>query len=260
MKALELDWGTMHVEVSHGEGPALVFLNSLGTDLRMWDDVCARIPSNWSTLRMDKRGHGLSETGPEGHGIGDLASDVLHAMDFAAIERAVIIGCSVGGLIAQHIALMKPERVQGLVLSNTAPALGSPERWLSRINTISEAGMASVSNEIIQLWFGPAFLETAEVTLWNALLKRTDQSGYIACCRAIADADITGKVSEISCPSLVLAGQHDRATPPAVVQALAHALPRAEYQEFRTAGHLPAVEVPCLFAAALEGFVERIPN
>ncbi len=258
MHAFTRPWGTQHLSQTEGEGTALVFLNSLGTDLRMWDAVCTRLPQGWTTLRMDKRGHGLSETAPEGYGIPDLAEDVLAAMDHAGIERAVIVGCSIGGLIAQHIALMTPERVIGLVLSNTAPQLGPAEGWLSRIEAIRTKGMAAMAEGVLPRWFGPDFLTHPDAALWRTMLARTDQDGYIATCAAIAGTDITARLSEITQPALVIAGKHDLATPPTVVEALARALPRADFMMFETTGHLPAIETPDAFTQALVRFVERI--
>lgn len=258
MQAFNLDWGTMHLNLSKGEGPAFVFLNSLGTDLRMWDAVCARLPADYNMLRMDKRGHGLSDTGPAGYGIPELANDVLAAMDHAGFDHAILVGCSIGGLIAQHIALMAPERVIGLVLSNTAPMLGAAEGWLSRIDAVKQNGMAAMAEGILPRWFGPDFLETPEAALWRSMLGRTDQLGYIATCGAIAGTDITARLPEITAPALVFAGRHDLATPPTVVEALAAALPHAELIMFETTGHLPAIELPVVFAQELINFVKRI--
>nr|WP_321510906.1 3-oxoadipate enol-lactonase [uncultured Celeribacter sp.] len=258
MHALTRDWGTMHVHHRPGSGPALVFINSLGTDLRMWDAVVTRLPESWTALRMDKRGHGLSETAAEGYGIPELAEDVIAAMNDAGLERAFLVGCSIGGLIAQHIALMAPARVMGLVLSNTAPMLGAAEGWRTRIDAIRESGMAAMSEGILPRWFGPAMLANANAPLWRTLLARTDQDGYIATCAAIAGTDITDRLSEITQPVLVFGGKHDLATPPEVVEALARALPRADLVMFEETGHLPAIEAPEAFTEALMKFVERI--
>lgn len=257
MQALKRDWGTMHLRATKGDGTALVFINSLGTDLRMWDDVVARLPEGWSSLRMDKRGHGLSGTAPQGYGIPELAEDVLAAMDQAGLSKAVIVGCSIGGLIAQHIALMAPERVICLVLSNTAPMLGPADGWLSRIEGVRANGMAAMADGILPRWFGPDMLAAPELALWRALLARTDPEGYIATCAAIAGTDITDRLGEITQPALVIGGQHDQATPPEVVEQLAAALPRADLTMFDRAGHLPAIEQPELFARTLTNFVER---
>ncbi len=257
MHAQTFDWGAMHVAKRDGDGPALVFINSLGTDLRMWDAVLARLPSASAALRMDKRGHGLSSTAPEGYGIPDLAQDVIDAMDAAKLGQVILVGCSIGGLIAQHVALMVPDRVQGLMLSNTASKLGPAEGWLERIEAIKQNGMAPMAGGILSRWFGPKMLKNPDAALWRTLLARTDQVGYIATCRAIAGTDITDRLREIAQPALVIAGEHDLATPPAVVEALARALPRADLLIFPT-GHLPAIETPDAFSKALIRFVERI--
>jgi len=262
MHAQIFDWGAMHVAKRDSDrpdvgGPDLVFINSLGTDLRMWDAVLARLPSSWSALRMDKRGHGLSSTAPEGYGIPELAQDVIDAMDAAQLGQVVLVGCSIGGLIAQHIALMVPDRVQALVLSSTASKLGPAEGWLDRIDAIKGNGMAPMAEGILPRWFGPDMLENPDAALWRTLLGRTDQEGYVATCRAIAGTDVTDRLPEITQPSLVIAGEHDLATPPAVVEALARALPRANFVMFPT-GHLPAIETPDAFSQALIRFVERI--
>lgn len=258
MHALTRDWGTMHISHKAGDDISLVFINSLGTDLRMWDSVCSRLPPHWGTLRMDKRGHGLSDTAPQGYGIPELAEDVIAAMDDAGFDIAVLVGCSIGGLIAQHIALMAPEKVQGLVLSNTASMLGAAEGWHARIDGLRENGMAAMAKGILPRWFGPKMLANPNAALWRTLLARTDQDGYIATCAAIAGTDITDRLGEITQPALVFGGKHDLATPPEIVEALARNLPRADLVMFEETGHLPAIEAPEVFTEALTKFVERI--
>jgi 3-oxoadipate enol-lactonase len=248
----------MHISHKAGDGISLVFINSLGTDLRMWDNVCSHLPTNWATLRMDKRGHGLSDTAPDGYGIPELAEDVIAAMDDAGFDSAVLVGCSIGGLIAQHIALMAPEKVQGLVLSNTASMLGAAEGWHARIDGVRENGMAAMAEGILPRWFGPKMLANPNAALWRTLLARTDQDGYISTCAAIAGTDITDRLGEITQPALVFGGKHDLATPPEIVEALARNLPRADLVMFEETGHLPAIEAPEAFAGALTKFVERI--
>ncbi len=260
MHALKRDWGMMHLNLIRGSDTALVFINSLGTDLRMWDAVVSRLPKGWSSLRMDKRGHGLSETAPQGYGIPDLAEDVIAAMDHEGIERAVFVGCSVGGLIALHIALLVPERVIGLALSNTASMLGASEGWHTRIEGVHTTGMGAMAETILPRWFGPAMLERPEAVLWRTMLARTDRAGYIATCAAIAGTDITDHLGEVEQPTLVFGGRHDLATPPEVVERLARNLPHADLVMFETTGHLPAIEAPEAFTKALVRFVDNITD
>lgn len=257
MEALKLEWGKMHLEARKCAGPALVFANSLGTDMRMWNAVLPHLPEDWTCLRMDKRGHGLSDAAPDPYDLTHLAEDLIAAMDYAGLERAVIVGCSVGGLIAQHVALVAPERVTALVLSNTASKLVTASVWRERIAGIRARGMAAMADEILPRWFGPAMMARPEADLWRNLLRRTDPQGYMATCDAISRADVTARLAEITQPALVIGGQHDMSTPPEVVERLAAGLPRADLALFEQSGHLPAIEEPAEFAAMIRGFVER---
>lgn len=100
MKALKHPWGTQHIALRPGKGTRVVFVNSLGTDLRMWDRLVPLLPTTWSILRLDNRGHGLSERSNCEFSIADLATDTIAAMDDVGFETAVVVGCSVGGMIA----------------------------------------------------------------------------------------------------------------------------------------------------------------
>ena len=258
MKTLECGWGTMHLSVAERGRTSLVFVNSLGTDLRMWDSTLANLPSDWTSLRMDKRGHGLSDNAPKGYGIPDLATDVISALDHVGMGSAVIVGCSVGGLIAQQVALMAPQRVDALVLSNTAAVLGAPQSWQARIHDVNQFGMAEMAERIMPRWFAPKMLNHPEAALWRTLLARSDAQGYVATCAAIAGTDLTDRLGEVSQPALVVGGQDDLATPPAVVEMLAHRLPCAELVMLEGVGHLPAIEAPKAFSELIVNFVEGI--
>lgn len=259
MPAIAMTWGVMHY-TEQGQPvagrPSVVFLNSLGTDVRMWDAVLPYLADGTHVLRLDKRGHGLSETASGNVDIAGLADDVRDLMDDRGVTRAIIVGCSVGGLIAQTIALAAPSLVAGLVLSNTAPKLGAAQMWEDRIAAIEAGGMGPMAAPIIDRWFGPEFRASADVAPWRVLLAHTDVQGYIALCRAIAGADITDLVGQIETPALVIGGTYDQTTPPATVQALADALPNASFHLIEGAGHIPAIEAPQAFGPLMKEFIE----
>lgn len=257
MQSLTRPWGTMHVEAEDRPGDrTFVFLNSLGTDLRMWDRALRLLPPAGRAIRMDFRGHGLSATSDRAYGIADLVDDVLAALEANAVERAVVVGCSVGGLVAQRLALQAPERVSALVLSNTAARLGTADAWQERIARIEAQGLAAVSDDILERWFGPRMQARADFGLWRTMLERIPAAGYVDLCRAIAGEDLRAEVGGISVPCLVLAGSEDRATPSEQVRGLAAALPNASFHEFSGAGHLPAIEQPEAFVERLSDFIE----
>ncbi len=126
------------------EKPVLVFINSLGTDFRIWDEVRARLRNDVSTLVYDKRGHGLSDVGATPYTIELLATDLINLLDKLSIKRAIICGLSVGGLIAQGVYAARPDLVAGLVLSNTAHKIGTAAMWDARIAAIQQDGLSSI--------------------------------------------------------------------------------------------------------------------
>jgi len=257
MRVLTRPWGHLHFRDSGPSGaPALLFVNSLGTDLRMWEAVGERLPGV-RTIGFDKRGHGLSAT-PEGEwDIADLADDVLAILDHLGLERVVVAGCSVGGLIAQALTVRRPERVLALLLSNTAARIGTPESWQARIDAIEAGGLAAIAPAVLARWFAPTFLAQPEARLWATMLDRCDSQGYIATCGALARADLTAQVSRITCPTLCLAGSEDQATPPNLVRATADQIPGAHFFVLQGSGHLPAIDAPEATARLIRDLMEQ---
>lgn len=251
MEILLRPWGGMHYAVQGAEdGPTAVFVNSLGTDLRVWDALVPLLPKGLRLLRFDKRGHGLSELGPA-EGIAGFADDAIALLEAEARGPVVMVGLSIGGLIAQEVAARHP--LAGLVLSNTAAKLGTAEGWTARIDAIREGGMAQIADGVMDRWFSPAFTARSP---WRRMMECTDPEGYIAACRALAEADLTERTRGLRLPVLVIAGDADGASPPGVVKAAADLIPGAAFHLIPS-GHLPPVEAPEAMAAILNPFLQR---
>ncbi|MEH0070164.1 3-oxoadipate enol-lactonase [Pannonibacter sp. Pt2-lr] len=234
--------------------PVLVFANSLGTDLRVWDRAVARLPAAWGLLRHDKRGHGLSAARPT-LSIESMADDLEVLLDHYGITRFVGVGLSVGGLIMQRLALRRPQAMTHLVLSDTAAKIGAPELWNPRISTVLSEGIASISDAILSRWFAPGYQTGEDFQMWRAMLERTPAEGYAQVCAAIRDADYTADLASITQPTLVIAGAEDASTPPALVKAMADQIKDARFVEIAEAGHLPCVEQPERFAELLRAHI-----
>ncbi|MDR3493672.1 MAG: 3-oxoadipate enol-lactonase [Ancalomicrobiaceae bacterium] len=258
MPCLQRPWGHMHYR-SRGSsgGPAVVFVNSLGTDLRMWDAVIDRLPALRS-IAFDKRGHGLSATPADGWTIEDLADDVAALIEALAVKKAVVVGCSVGGLVAQAIAARRPELLAGIVISNSAAKIGTPDSWQARIDTISTDGLAAIVDTVMSVWFPQSYRDGVDWLAWRTMFLRADLAGYIGTCRALAAADFRDSSSEITLPVLVIGGTEDKSTLPEVVAGLAGSIPGARLAMLEGSGHIPAIDNPGVTAGLIADFLAEV--
>jgi 3-oxoadipate enol-lactonase len=142
-------------------------------------------------------------------------------------------------------------------LSNTAAKIGTDEMWQTRIDTVAKQGMRAITDSTMQRWFAPSFQQNSQLAKWRNMLERTPADGYIATSRAISCADYTANAPRITVPTLMIAGEHDGATPPALVKATADLIPNAHYIEIAGAGHLPCAERPADYVAILAPFIRR---
>jgi len=236
-------------------GVPVVFSNSLGTDLRVWDRVVPRLPAGVRAIRYDARGHGLSSCPPAPYSMGVLVRDAERLMEALGLGGALFVGLSIGGMVAQGLAVKRPDLVRAVVLSNTAVKIGTSEMWRERIAAVEAGGVAAVAEGVLARWFTPGFRETPELEAWRNMLVRTPAEGYAGACAAIAGTDLMTPTSGLRLPALAIAGSEDGSTPPDLVLETAGLIPGAKFHLIRGAGHLPCVEAPDVYAAALNGFI-----
>ncbi|WP_284735554.1 3-oxoadipate enol-lactonase [Dongia deserti] len=236
-----------------------VFVNSLGTDLRIWDDVVAYFGADFRTLRYDLRGHGLSDAPPAPYSIEDHVADLAALLDAHQIKNAVVIGLSVGGMVAQALASQRVDLVRMLVLCDTAHKVGTAEMWNARIDAVRKDGLASIADAVLERWFSSAFRQTrpADLAGYRNMLTRAPAEGYVGTCATLRDTDLTAASAQITQPALCLVGEEDTATPSDLVRSLSELMPNAAFETIAGAGHLPCVEQPKPLALRIESFVRR---
>jgi len=241
------------------DAPVMVLANSLGSDLRIWDQVVAQLAGQFRFLRYDKRGHGLSETTPAPYLMDDHIGDLIGLLDALDIKEAIVGGVSVGGMIAQGLAARQPKRVRGLVLCDTAHRIGDEALWGQRSRAIQEGGIEALADAILERWFTAAFRKhrADELALWRHMLVRTPVDGYTGTCAAIRDTDLGPETAKIDVPTLVVCGAEDGATPPDVVREMAALIPKARFNLIESAAHLPCIETPETRSKMIAGFVEE---
>lgn len=240
------------------DGLPVVFSNSLGTDLRLWDPILPLLPKGLKFIRYDKRGHGLSSLPSAPYSMGSLVRDAEALLDQLEIRNCVFVGLSIGGMIAQGLAVKRLDIVRAMVLSNTAAKIGTPEMWDQRISAIQAGGIESLADAVMERWFGTAFRATPELDLWRAMLVRQPDEGYIGCSAAISGTDFFTPTSGLRLPTLGIAGSEDGATPPDLVRETVDLIPGSQFHLIRKAGHLPCVEQPQEYARVLSAFLNTV--
>lgn len=236
--------------------PAIVLGNSLGTDFSLWDTVLPRLLRHFYVVRYDMRGHGASDA-PTGDYTLDLLTDDLQAVVAAAgLERHHYAGISLGGMVGMNYAARQPAALDRLALCNTSSSMPDRAMWTTRIQSVLENGVASVAQASLARFFTPEFLATGSMAtqrVHNTLLG-IDAQGYAACCAAIRDMDLAPGLARITAPTLVITGELDTSTPPAMGQAIADAIDGSQLATLRSA-HLPCVEIPTAYTDALLDFL-----
>ena len=241
------------------DGPPLVFINSLGTDFRIWNEVAEILALDFRIITYDKRGHGLSESGPDKNDMADYSRDLAALLDGLGVGRATIVGLSIGGLIAQELYRQNPERVAALVLCDTAAKIGTDEVWAQRIAEVERGGIEALADAVIQRWFTAHFraARSTELAGMRAMLTRTPRQGYLAACGALKRADLRPYAGRIQAPTLCLVGDEDGSTPVALVKETAALIPGSRFEIIKGAGHLPNVEKPEIVAKLVAKHAKR---
>ena len=239
--------------------PAILFAHSIGCDHRLWDHQAAALSDRYRIIRQDARGHGQSDAPDGDYRIEDLAADALAILDALAIERVHLCGLSLGGTLAQWLALHAPERLLSIALCDTAARLGVAEGWQQRADTARAGGMAALVDMSMTRFFSEQFRlrDPATVERFRATFLATPPQGFAGCCAVLRDCDFTADLGQMKIPALVLTGLEDAPTPPADSEILAAGIPGAALALLNT-GHISAVEDPVGFTAALTAHLDRV--
>ena len=245
------DYGSHNKEV-------LCFSNSLGTDNRLWYKIIDNFKDDYRIITYDKRGHGISNKPNKNLSIEVLANDIYDLLNHLKIKKVNFVGISIGGMIAQKLASKNPNLINKLVLCDTAVKIGNPAIWRERINLLKKNGLDGISDSIIARWFSKSFIEKNpdEIQIYKNMLNTTSVEGYLGCCEAIKNADLTISTNLIKNPTLVLVGENDLSTPPALVEDTAKLINNSIFKIIKNSGHLPCLDNPDEFSYLLKNFLK----
>ena len=249
-----------YYEIHGTEGkPWLVFSHSLACSSRMWQGQVAAFQDRYRVLVYDTRGHGQSAAPKGQYTLEGLADDVHGLFTQLKVEKPHFVGLSMGGMIGQTFALKYPGALASLTLADTTsryPAEAAP-LWQDRIRTAEEKGMQALVQTTLERWFTAPFRASRkeDVESVAAQILKTPLAGYIGCCHAIPKISVTDRLKELQLPALVICGEQDPATPPAMAREIVQHLPGAKLALIPQAAHLANIEQPEAFNRALDGFL-----
>lgn len=259
MKVADLGDVKLHYRDDGDPGGApLVFANALGTDLRIWDQVVALLPEELRVIRYDMRGHGLSACPSGPYSMGSLIRDAERLLEHLEVRDCVFVGLSIGGMVAQGLAVKRLDQVRAMVLSNTAAKIGTAQIWQDRIDAARAGGLEALADGTMERWFTKPFRTTPEFQLWRTLFTRQPLEGWAGCAAAISGTDFITPTSGLTLPTLAIAASDDGSTPADLVRETADLIRGSKFHLIRRAGHLACVERPDDYAEALTTFLTEI--
>jgi 3-oxoadipate enol-lactonase len=249
-----------YYEIHGKEGaPWVVFSHSLACSVRMWDGEIERLKGSYRIMAYDTRGHGQSAA-PKGPYTLEALADDLHALlKHLKIDKPHYVGLSMGGMIGQTAALKYPGIFRSMALCDTTsryPAEAAP-MWAERIKVAEAKGMAPLVQGTLERWFTEATRKNhpEKVKAVAELIEKTPVAGYAGCCAAIPKINVTARLKEIRTPTLVICGENDPGTPPAMAREIQQNIPGAKLVLIPQAAHLANVEQPEAFNRALAEFL-----
>jgi 3-oxoadipate enol-lactonase len=259
MAMIDADGTPLNVLIEgKADAPALLLSNSLGTNLHMWDEQAKAMSKYFRVVRYDQRGHGKSGAPNGAYSMERLGRDALAVLSALDIPRAHFCGLSMGGMTGMWLARFASDRIDKLVLSNTGPKSLTPDSWNARIKAVLSKGIGAVADAVLGIWFTREFRDRdpKAIARMREMLIATDPQGYVGCCAAIRDMDQRWGIGDIKLPTLIIAGNEDKATPLAQSEFMANRIAGAELTILK-AGHISNVEQAAPFTAALEKFLVK---
>lgn len=244
-----------------GEGDPVVLLHPLALSGELWRPLSAALSEDFDVLSLDLRGHGASGWDGRPFTIEDLALDVTEVLDALDVGAVGMLGMSMGGSVGVTFAGLFPERVRSLVLADTTAWYGenAPAAWAERAGRAAEVPRAEQVPFQIDRWFSPAFVEhdPAEVERVTQIFLRTDSRAHAAASVAMGALDSRRLLESVRARTLVMVGEDDYATPPAMAGELAGAIPGATLMPLPGLRHMSLIERPALAGVVREMFAGR---
>ncbi len=242
--------------------PIVLMSNSLMSDHSMWDPTVPALLNHYRLLRYDTRGHGQTTVTAGPYSIAQLADDAVGLMDALGIASAHIMGLSMGGMIAQQIGARYPDRVESLLLCDTASEMPPRSMWEERLAIARKDGIPGLAESTIKRWFTAPFIERAPeaIAKVRAMILTTPLEGYINCASAVRDMAQTTMLLKIKAPTLVITGRQDPACTVEQSTVLHRMIDTSKMVVIENAAHLSNIEQPEVFNREIRAFLDTVAD
>jgi 3-oxoadipate enol-lactonase len=235
--------------------PRVIYLHSLALDRSLWDGVVDQLSGRADQVAMDCRGHGRSGRAGRPYSVGQFADDVADLLDHLGWPSATVVGCSMGGCVAQDFAARHPDRTDAAVFIDTTAWYGpsAGDDWAVRARDAHEKGFAALVPGQLERWFGDEFRSTRAdlMSRLAAVFNANDQDSYAASCGLLGAADLRASTRRVACASVVIVGADDQATSPAMARDLVDRIQRSRLVVVPGARHLTPLENPAAVVESL---------
>ena len=239
----------LNVEVTGSlDLPKIIFSNSLGSDLRMWNPQVEAMKDKYCIIRYDKRGHGKSSPAQGPYSFDMLENDVIKIMDNLEVEKANFVGLSMGGMTSLGLALKHQNRFDKFVCCAARADMPPPmqDGWNQRIAVVKESDTAGVVNGSLERWYSEKFINdsanTDVINLSKDMITNTSKEGYIGSCEAIKKLDYLKELSTINREILYISGEIDMGAPAMAMEEMHHLTPNSKYECISGAAHILNIE------------------
>jgi 3-oxoadipate enol-lactonase len=248
----------MHYEVS-GSGPWLTLSHSLAANTAMWDAQMQALNQHFTVLRYDIRGHGQTQATPGPYTLNQLSDDVHALLVHLGVQSTHWIGLSLGGMIGQTFAIRHPEMLGHAVIADSS-GRGAPNAasmWGDRAKLALSQGMLPLVEPTLQRWFTQDYREKnpAVMAQIGQMIASTPPEGYAGCCGAISGLDTLDQLRDLRSPCLVMVGEQDMGTPPAMSELIHQHWPASSYVVLQNAAHISNIEQAQAFTDAVMKFL-----
>jgi 3-oxoadipate enol-lactonase len=243
-----------------GDGRTVLLLHPVGLDATCWESQVGALVSSCRVLRVDLRGHGRSDVPPPPYTLSGFAADVDALLRQLELAPADVIGLSLGGMVAQVLALEHPADVRSLVLADTNSNLSADARraMVERGEAAKRGGMTSVLESTLGRWFTPGFMDSDVVARCRERLLADDVQSWAATWLAISEVNTDPRLREIRVPTLVIIGEADLSVPVSRARAMAELIPGSTFHVLAGAPHMAPLERPDLFNPPVLQFLRKV--